>query len=301
MKDKIRKMILEAGACKVGFAKAEEVSEEFDASFDRWLSLGMNGCLEYMSGNRELRRNPSNLLSGVKTVISAAFSYNPSRRRDECKPMVSFYAYGRDYHKAIRSRLKPLLKELNELYGAKNRLCVDSAPIPERYWALKSGLGVKGLNGSVIVEGAGGLIFLAEILTTLELEPDEPSIGQCMGCGKCIDACPTGAITPDGVDASRCLSALTIERKGEWSAEEREIIRRAPATLFGCDRCQTCCPYNLDITADVLSDFRLTEQVSIIDGEMLLGMSEEDFDRVFAGSPLRRAGLASLLRNIRGV
>lgn len=311
MKDFIRSLPQLADACAIGFAAAERVDKTFDDFFSRWLADGKNGSLDYMANHRELRSNPQKLLPGAKTVIAIAFSYNQPVLRDKSLPMIARYAYGKDYHNVLRQILKKAVTELQQHFGGDYRICIDSAPIPERYWALRASIGRRGRNGCVIVDGAGSFIFLTEILTTLEIKPDEPTTRTCLDCGRCIRECPTGALTPDGLDASRCLSALTIERKGPWTDSERRIMAlpAARSTLFGCDRCQTVCPHNAAIPAtpiDALLPKRQTASSAdtkngldtlTLTSDDILHLSQDDFDNKFAGSPLRRPGLDALRRN----
>lgn len=298
-KEQLRATILATGAVAVGFAEASDVSADFHGHFRRWLAKGMAGPLHYMNNHSEARTNPSYLLPGAATVISLAFPYFPARRRADDAPMVGMYAYGRDYHKTIRSLTKSLLAHLNARYGAENRLCVDSAPLPERYWALRAGIGRKGRNSTIIVEEAGSFVVLAEILTTLAVEPDAPSAQDCLGCGRCLRACPTGALTAEGLDASRCLSALTIEVKGEWDENQKRIMatEKGRATLFGCDRCQTCCPHNSGVIPTPIKDFLPRRAILDLRPEELIKMTEEEFAARFSGTPLMRGGLDSLRRN----
>lgn len=302
-KKRLRERILSLGAVAAGFAAAREVSESFKQDFLEWQRKGMAGDLGYMQANTDLRFNPDKLLPGARTVISMAFSYNQPDLRDTSLPMLSKYAWGRDYHKTIRSLTKPLLNELKDRYGAENRLCVDSAPIPERYWAMRAGIGRRARNGSIIIDRAGSFVFLAEILTTLDIEPDSPSVKTCLDCGLCIRACPSGAITPHGIDASRCLAALTIEKSGAWDPAQKVIMRLPGAdfTLFGCDRCQQCCPHNAGIPTTVIADFKPRPQIVRLTADDLQDMDEEEFLKRFAGTPLIRTGLAGLQRNARNI
>lgn len=254
-KENLRRALLAAGACAVGFAKAEPVSPEAWGNFSRWLNAGHNAGMQYMHNYPDLRRDPRQLLDGCQTVISLAFSYAQPRYRDPDKGMIAAYAYGRDYHKELRKILRPIIKTLLEdKFGTPNRICIDSAPILERYWAERAGIGHRGDNGAIIIPGHGSLVFLAEILTTIPFPPDAAiqaattaapatpaapvapvapaapaapvatetsaiptasALKECSHCGACRRACPGSAILPDGtIDARRCLSYLTIEHRG---------------------------------------------------------------------------------------
>lgn len=304
MKDAIRNLISEAGACAVGFASAGLIEDCVAEDYGRWIGEGCNAGMGYLERHAPLRRDTGNVLSGAMTVISAAFSYAPAQRRDDGMPVISCYAYGEDYHDVLRRRLTPAVERMKREYGGDWRICIDSAPLAERYWAMRGGIGRLGRNGSVIIDGYGGLCFLAEILTTLEIEPDRASEKACAGCGACVAACPTGALRPDGtVDARRCLNYLTIEHRGEWTVEMAEAMHteKGRNTLYGCDICQRVCPHNHDIPATDIEEFRLSEKLSALSAADVIGMSREEFSSFFKGSAIKRARYEGLTRNAGNV
>lgn len=281
VREELRDALLHTGAIAVGFAKAECVDADCMADYDAWLAEGCHASMEYLRTRRDLRSDPRMLLEGARTVISLAFPYLPPRLRDESLPHVARFAYGRDYHKVIPRLLRPVCRAIAEKYGATTRICVDSAPIMERYWALRAGVGRRGRNGTVIVDGYGSYIFLAEILTSLPLEPDEPTCELCADCGLCLRKCPAGALRPDGtVDAGRCLSYLSIESPKPLSERDRSLLK-ASRTLFGCDACQECCPHNRAVPCTSIEDFH--------PGDALLTLSTLDESAAIPSSPLRRA------------
>lgn len=323
MKEKIRSLLLRAGACAVGFAEAEAVADSEWRRFEAWLSRGSNGGMEYMRNYPELRRDPRLLLPGARTVISLAFSYAPPAQRPADLPQIALYAYGRDYHKEIRRLLKPALRQIQQLLGAESgeaavepsfRICVDSAPILERYWAVRSGIGIPSDNGAVIIPGHGSLVFLAEILTDLPLTPDSPMSRReavfgrsfapqstCGSCGACRNACPAGAIAADSIIyAPRCLSYLTIEHRGEWTdPESRAVMRQAPDTLFGCDLCLRACPHNRNIPATPIAAFHPSETIlKLTAADILAIKNEEQLRELLPNSPILRATLPGLHRNL---
>ena len=212
----VKQIARETGFDLCGVAKAEYLKDE-TARLEDWLLNNKNGEMEYMARNKEKRLDPAKLVEGARSVISLVHNYFP--REDVFKNKkyrISRYAYGRDYHKVILKKLKKFMSALNEKFGTVNgRVFVDSAPVMERQWAARSGLGWIGKNSLLLNKTMGSYFFLAEAIVDLELEPDPPVKDFCGSCTKCIDACPTNAITPYQVDARRCISYLTIELKNE--------------------------------------------------------------------------------------
>ena len=284
----------------VGLAEAGPVEAEAWERFERWLERGGAAGMEYMGRHREIRRDSRLLLEGGKTIITTAFSYFQERERPEALPLVSAYAYGKDYHDVIRKRMRKALEGLEGEF----RICVDSAPILERYWARKSGLGRIGRNGMVIVEGAGNQVFLAEIVTTLELDADQPAEGDCGSCGRCLRACPTGALGEEGIECGRCLSYLTIEHRGEWD-ETGRLAMATPAgrrTLYGCDRCVIACPHSREGRGEAtLPELQGGEGMLALDAATALEMGEEGFRQRFRGSAIKRCKWEGWQRNSRNL
>lgn len=300
MKEAIRRAFLEAGASVVGFAEAREIPEEEARRYSGWIESGKNAGMDYLARHVPLRINPSYVLENAATVISMAFSYAPPARRDERLPGIACYALGKDYHDVIRKRLEAAIEPLRKEYGGEWRICVDSAPLPERYWAKECGIGIQGRNGSIIVENCGCYNFLAEVLTTHQMAPDAPQRGFCEDCGACRKACPTGALQEDGtVDARKCLSYLTIEHRGEWTGEGLAAVS-TPAgrhTLFGCDICVRVCPRNAGVRPTEIEEFQPQEKILRLTPEEVMAMTQEEFSKVFRGSPLKRTKLQGLRRN----
>lgn len=289
-------LIREAGACAAGACRVENVDSAEDERLRKWLSEGCNGTMDYLERNAPLCSNPTTLLEGARTILCAAFSYAPTSVVDR-SPLFADYARGADYHKVLKKRLKPVCRALEEMVpGSKTRICVDSAPVRERYWAIKAGLGYRGLNGLLIVPGAGSKVFLAEILWTGEV--DIPEVGDvqksCIGCGACVRACPGGALDGAGkVDARRCLSYLTIEYRGPLTG-----VKSLKKRIYGCDVCQDVCPENR-VSATPLDEFTLREGLKGVTLEDLLRLGSDDYDRLTIGSAIRRVSLEQLRRNAR--
>ena len=279
-----------------GFAAATPVDDEAVARYDRWIDQGHHGCMRWAEGHRDLRRDPSMLLEGAQTVIALALNYYPAVFQPSGTLRVAYYAYGRDYHEVLRERLTELARFIEEITHCATRPCVDSAPIRERYWAQRAGLGFVSRNGCLILPGRGSFFFLGEIVTTAQLPPDEPCEMTCGDCGRCVAACPAGALNDCGsVDASRCLSCLLIENHDdELPAWVGEVIGNR---VVGCDSCQLCCPHNAHAVPTSIPDFAPTEAVMTLTRERIRSMKPGDFKRLFAHSAISRLRYKTLLRN----
>ena len=279
-----------------GFAAAVTVEDEAVARYDRWIEQGHNGCMSWAADHRDLRRDPSLLLDGAKTVISLALNYYPSRFQPEEALRVAYYAYGRDYHEVMREKMAELSHFIEQITHCTTRMCVDSAPVRERYWAQRAGLGFIGRNNCLIIPGKGSFFFLGEILTTAQLPPDEPCALTCGNCGKCVKACPAGALEhADAADCNRCLSCLLIENHNEelpgW------VSQVVGNRVVGCDECQLCCPHNAHAVASTVKDFEPTEAVLTLTRERVLQMTGGEFKRTFAHSAITRLRHKTLQRN----
>lgn len=238
----IRREVFAVGAYACGVVRAMPVTAEAVARYEEWLADGNAGNMDYLGRYGEVRRDPRLLLDGegARTLIVTLFAYQDNVHPAEGVPYIAHYALGQDYHDVLRRRLKTVIGQLRPRFGGKWRICVDSAPLMERYWAARAGLGVIGDNGCLIVPGVGANFFIATIVTTAQMPTDDPVEGtsHCLGCGRCVRACPTGALRGDGsVDARRCISYLTIESHDDIPAD-------IPTgnTLYGCDVCRRACP-----------------------------------------------------------
>ncbi len=291
----------ELGFLAVGIAKAEFMDDEA-RRLENWLSKGYQAQMSYMTDHFDKRIDPTKLVPGAKSVISLSYNYytkkNPS---DACAPKISKYAYGRDYHKVIKKKLKLFVRELRNTMGAFNGRCfVDSAPVLERDWAKRSGLGWVGKHTLLLSKQKGSFFFLAEIICDLELEFDSPVADHCGACTKCIDACPTDAISENGylLDAGKCISYLTIELR---EAIPLEFNGKMGNWIFGCDICQDVCPWNRFAHQHSELDFEPKEEILNMKKSDWLDISEEVFDRLFKGSALKRTKYEGLKRNIKFV
>lgn len=294
----IKSQALSLGFDACGFAAATPVDDEAVARYDHWIELGHNGCMAWAAGHRELRRDPSMLLEGAQTIISLALNYYPARFQPEGSLRVAYYAYGRDYHEVLREKLAELAHFIEEITHCPTRPCVDSAPIRERYWAQRTGIGFIGRNNCLIIPGKGSYFFLGEIVTTALLPPDEPCLMTCGDCGRCIEACPSGALNVEGAaDASRCLSCLLIENHNEELPDWVPTV--AGNRVVGCDVCQLCCPHNAHAEATTIEDFALTETVENLTRDRVNQMTAGEFKRTFAHSAISRLRHKTLVRNAR--
>jgi len=293
----IKNIASELGFNFCGIAKAEYLEDEAPR-LEEWLNQGYQGKMSYLENHFEKRLDPTKLVPGAKSVISLVYNYYPekSQRPDE-SPKIAKYAYGQDYHFVIKDKLKDFMKLIQEQIGdVDGRVFVDSAPVHERAWAAKSGLGWIGKNSLLLNREMGSFFFLAEIISDLELESDGPMKDYCGTCTACQDACPTDAIPePYVVDGSRCISYLTIELKDEIPAEFKNNME---GWAFGCDICQDVCPWNRFSKPHQEDSFRAQgwEDFSKRDWEE---MTLEVFQRVFKKSAIKRTKFDGLQRNLK--
>ena len=290
-KDILRRLAFDAGACAVGFARAAQVDDATVQYFRSWLAAGCHGDMAYMARYEDIRLDPRLLLDGAKTIVSLAFSY--SQPDGYHHPFIADYALGCDYHEVLHRRLQPLADALTE-WGATARVCVDSAPILERYWAVRAGVGFVGCNRQLIVPSVGSTVFLAEIITTFDFEPDSPCELECGDCGKCRTVCPCGALNAkSGFDARRCVSYLTIEHRGEIPADTD-----LGPWAYGCDACQRVCTHNVDPPVSPIAEFVRDENIASLDKVSLAAMSGNAFRRLTQRSAIKRLTLKQLKRNL---
>lgn len=291
----------ELGFDAVGVASLDAVDDAQKAVFDRWLSDGRNGEMAYLERNLPLRYDPrygDSILADAKTVVVVAASYFPEKRQSVDAPQISKYAYGSDYHVVLRESLNRLGLLMTESMGAHSfRPIVDTVPFLERYWAERVGLGFLGRNHSLILGGKGSFFFLGELVTTMAFEPtsvrtDKPG-AHCGTCRRCVDACPTGALTADGLDARKCISYLTIEYRGEIP---EELGSHFGTRLYGCDTCQDVCPFNHRPPATKL--FGTREEVLRLRDEDLADFTKEKYKALTKGSALERVRFAQMRRNV---
>ena len=279
-----------------GISKAEKLKNE-EAHLEEWLRKGYHGKMNYMANHFDKRLDPTNLVPGAKSVISLIYNYYPREAQDNNELKIARYAYGKDYHLVIKQKLKYLLKEIQSQLGEiQGRVFVDSAPVMERQWAQKSGLGWLGKNTLLLNREMGSFFFLAELIIDLELDPDGPIADYCGTCTKCMDACPTDAFpAPYVLDASRCISYFTIELK---DSVPEEFSGEYDNWIFGCDICQEVCPWNRFSKPHSQPDFNKSDSLLEIEENNWQDITEETFKEVFKDSPIQRTGFKGLKRNI---
>lgn len=282
-----------------GIAKAEFLEAEAPR-LEAWLNKNYHGQMAYMANHFDKRLDPRLLVEGAKAVVSLVYNYYPEERLpdgpDDLK--IAKYAYGQDYHQVIKDKLTEFLENLRLEIGEINgRAFVDSAPVMERQWAQKAGIGWLGKNSLLLTRKMGSFFFLAELIIDLEVEPDPPLIKDyCGTCTKCIDACPTDAIVADGViDASRCISYFTIELK---ESIPEEFKGKFSNWIFGCDICQDVCPWNRFSRPHNEPKFSPSEELLKMEKKDWLEITKETFGKVFPKSAVKRTKLTGLKRNI---
>ncbi|MBC6409438.1 MAG: tRNA epoxyqueuosine(34) reductase QueG [Ekhidna sp.] len=293
----IKKIASELGFSFCGISKAEFLEEEAP-KLEEWLKRGYQGKMSYLENYFDKRLDPTKLVPGAKSIVSLIYNYFPEQiHQDKDKPKIAKYAYGQDYHFVIKDRLRKFMTCIHKKIGEVNgRIFVDSAPVHERAWAAKSGLGWMGKNSLLLNREMGSFFFLAELIIDLELEPDGPVKDYCGTCTACQDACPTDAIPePYVVDGSRCISYLTIELKDEIPQEFKDKMEN---WVFGCDICQDVCPWNRFSTPHAESKFRPQGWEDLREGDWQ-EMTEEVFQYVFKKSAVKRTNFAGLIRNLK--
>ncbi len=323
----IKQKAIQLGFELVGVTDAAPISAEHSAALEKWLKSGFAGQMGYMHRNLQKRLNPARLMEGARSVIIVGLNYNPPELPTEPSGdgptgRVANYALYEDYHPFVKQRLRDLVTFMNSLVNTRfdSKICVDSVPLAERALAVRAGLGFIGRNHMLINPDLGCQIFLGEVVTSLELPTDKSCRGRsclrrnditraaragrprhgaadCLDCDKCISACPTGALRPDGqFDAGRCINYLTIEHKGSIAPE---LAERIGDRLFGCDECVLACPYHRKLPQCASSQFRFYADRARPGLNEILEMDHETFDARFGDSPIKRLGLEGLKRNVR--
>ncbi|MDO5509412.1 MAG: tRNA epoxyqueuosine(34) reductase QueG [Weeksellaceae bacterium] len=280
--------------CRV--AKADYLPSEA-TRLEKWLNQGFHGQMAYMENHFDKRLDPRKLVPGAKSVISLSYNYYPKQQQRTDTYQIAKYAYGEDYHFVIKDLLKELVLKLSEEIGEfEARVFTDSAPVLEKAWAVKSGIGWQGKNANVLTQKTGSFYFLGEIISELELVPDQPVTDHCGTCTACIDACPTQAIVqPSVVDGSKCISYATIELK---DAIPSHISRHLNDWIFGCDICQDVCPWNRFSKPHSQQRFEPKAELLEMHKQDWQEITQELFSHIFRKSAVKRTKYTGLIRNI---
>jgi len=303
LSQEIKSKAIELGFDLAGVTDADPIDAALAEIFAQWLRLGFAGQMGYMHRNLQKHLAPAKLLPNARSVIVVGLNYTLLRQNpgpahaSGPAGRVARYARYEDYHPFMKERLSRLVEYLSSFVGSNFRLkiCVDSAPLAERALAVRAGLGFIGKNHMLINPEFGCEIFLGEIVTDLELPPDQPIAGNCTGCTRCHDACPTGALRTDGqFDAGRCINYLTIEHKGPIGPE---LACKIGDRLFGCDECALACPYQSAAPACTNREFKFYPDRAELNLQEVLDLTPESFEAKFADSPIKRTGLDGLKRN----
>lgn len=295
--------LIKSFASKLGFdfcgiAKAQILDDDAKR-LESWLNKGMHGSMQYMENYFDLRIDPSKLMPGAKSVITLMLNYYPEKQQALKAPKISKYAFGNDYHKVIRTKLKLFLQQIKEQIGdVHGRGFVDSAPVLERAWAQKAGIGWVGKNGNLINKQSGSFFFIATLIVDLDLNYDSEFVKDyCGTCTKCIDSCPTDAILPDKVvDGSKCISYFTIELKDALIPDSMK--GKFDNWMFGCDLCQDVCPWNRFSSPNKEIQFTPIPEILNLSTADWEDMTEDSFKSIFKNSPLKRSKFDGIKRNL---
>lgn len=294
----VKSLARELGFMDCRLAQAERLDREADF-LEKWLSLGYHGKMGYMENHFTKRVDPRALVPGARSVIVLSYNYYPAAKQNPDAPQISKYAYGQDYHKVIKGKLKTFLSTLNERFGeVHGRGFVDSAPVLEKAWAARSGLGWMGKHTNVLSKQKGSFFFLAVLIVDLELAADDAVKDHCGSCTACIHACPTDAIVdPYMLDASKCISYFTIELRDNELPKEHE--GQFQNWMFGCDICQDVCPWNRFSKPHNEPAFEPHQELLDMSKSDWEALKLEQFEVLFSKSAVKRTGYRGLTRNIR--
>lgn len=306
--DFIQSAARSAGFDACGAVVLSALPDDVLRNFDEWIRRSYHAGMRYMERHPQKRADPRLLMkSGARTAVVTLFSYKPQRRQPPHLPQVSCYAYGIDYHEALKQKLWTLLAALQaEQPALRGRTLVDTAPLQERYWAAAAGLGWLGKNGMLISKELGSYTFIGVLLLSDEVESvAKPLKNRCGSCTRCVNACPAGAILDSGrVNARRCLSYRTVEKysnplQGDEASMAEDEKAATPRYIFGCDICQEACPWNERAKTAAHDEMQILPQLLTLTAADWLAMSAEEFDKIFEHSPIKRATLQGMKENVR--
>ncbi|QRX63102.1 tRNA epoxyqueuosine(34) reductase QueG [Dysgonomonadaceae bacterium zrk40] len=290
----IKQQALQLGFDVSGICRATDSGEE--DRYMQWLHDHWQGDMGYMERNIDKRLDPRLLVEGARSIISVALNYYPPVKLPGKVPQFAYYAYGKDYHEVVRGKLRRLFEWIRERHPEVTGRCFsDSAPVLERFWAARAGLGFIGKNTLLIIPGKGSYFFLGELIIDMELDYDEPVTENCGDCTRCLRSCPTAAIEqPYRLNAAKCISYQTIENKGEI---DPGILPNLRNNIYGCDICQKVCPWNREATSHSTPEFMPSDDFLTLDLEQIMEMDEDRWRHIFRHSAVKRAKFSGLKRN----
>lgn len=296
----IKSLAKDIGFDACGICRAESIGAVHTSHLREWLDNSYQAGMDYMSGHFEKRCDPTLLVEGAKSVISLALNYYPEKKQPEDAPQFAYYTYGKDYHFVMKEKLQQLFDAIKELIpSVEGRIFCDSAPVMERYWAAKSGIGFIGKNSLLIIPKKGSYFFIGELIINIDLDYDKPLNLSCGSCSRCMDFCPTKAIVEAcKIDSNRCISYQTIENKGEISTH---LVNCMHNRLYGCDICQQVCPWNRFAHPNETPEFSPSIDFLSLDVLKLTNMNEDEYRRVFKNSAVKRAKFTGLKRNLEAL
>lgn len=296
--EEIKQEALRLGFDACGICPAIDSGEE--ERYMQWLRSHCHGSMTYMERNVEKRLDPRLLVDGARSIISVALNYYPPVKLPGKVPQFAYYAYGKDYHDVMRDKLRQLFEWIKERSpDVSGRSFSDSAPVLERFWAARAGIGFLGKNTLLIIPGKGSYYFLGELIINLELEYDQPISENCGECTRCLRSCPTGAIEqPYWLNARKCISYLTIENKGEIPPD---FIPKLRNNIFGCDICQKACPWNRDAVPHTNPEFTPSDDFLSLDLAQIQEMDEGRWQNIFRHSAVKRTKFIGLKRNASAI
>ena len=296
--ESIKSKAKDLGFLSCGISKADFLEEEAPR-LEQWLNQNHHGEMAYMANHFDKRLDPRVLVPGAKSVVSLLLNYHSKEKQTDVEaPKIASYAFGDDYHKVIKDKLKELMSFIHQEIGeVQGRVFVDSAPVMDKAWAAKSGLGWIGKNTNLISKKVGSFFFIAELILDLDLEHDLPATDHCGSCTACIDACPTDALlAPYQIDGSKCISYVTIELKNEIPTD---FQGKMDNWAFGCDVCQTVCPWNRFATPHSEPAFNPPDELLSLSKNEWEEMTQEVFSVIFKNSAIKRKKYEGLKRNIK--
>ncbi|NDW17629.1 tRNA epoxyqueuosine(34) reductase QueG [Dysgonomonas sp. 216] len=297
--ENIKEYAFSLGFDACGFAKAEDAKTEKE-HVKSWLEKGYHAEMHYLANYFDKRLDPTLLVEGAQSVISVALNYYPQQKQPQTNPQIAYYAYGKDYHNVVKNKLQQLFDYIKTLHPLlEGRMFCDTAPVLERYWAAKAGIGFIGKNSLLIIPGKGSYFFLGEIISNIELEYDTPLNISCGSCNKCQQGCPTQAFEQAYIlNSQKCISYQTIENKGDIDIS---IIPCLDNRLYGCDICQQICPWNRFATPNNIDEFEPSPDFLSLTTEKLELMDEPDYQQIFKHSAIKRAKFSGLKRNLNAI